>query len=37
MSQAILEIRRISGKNSPPPGEGVRQEFEVCKLIDTTT
>ncbi|HEY4838052.1 MAG TPA: formate dehydrogenase subunit beta [Candidatus Acidoferrales bacterium] len=37
MSQAILEIRRISGKSGPPPGEGVRREFEVCKLIDTTT
>ncbi|HSY30917.1 MAG TPA: formate dehydrogenase subunit beta, partial [Verrucomicrobiae bacterium] len=37
MSQAILEIRRISGHAGSVPGAGVRREFDVCKLIDTTT
>ena len=37
MSQAILEIRQISGHAGSVPGAGIRREFEVCKLIDTTT
>src|SRR3989449_5626512 len=37
MSQATLEIRRISGHAGSVPGAGVKREFEVCKLIDTTT
>src|ERR1700747_717852 len=37
MSQAALEIRRISAHAGPAPGAGVRREFDVCKLIDTTT
>src|SRR6202051_1576345 len=38
MSQASLEIRRVSGRSGgPAPGAGVKREFEVCKLIDTTT
>ncbi len=37
MSQASLEIRRISGHAGPVPGAGLKRESEVCKLIDTTT
>ncbi len=37
MSQATLEIRRISGHAGAAPGAGVERGFEVCKLIDTTT
>src|SRR5215472_15132046 len=37
MSQATLEIRRISAHPGPIPGAGVKREFEVAKLIDTTT
>jgi len=37
MSQANLEIRRISGHAGPVPGAGVKREFEVAKLVDTTT
>jgi formate dehydrogenase iron-sulfur subunit len=37
MSQATLEIRRISAHAGPIPGAGVKREFEVAKLIDTTT
>jgi formate dehydrogenase iron-sulfur subunit len=37
MSQATLEIRRISGHPGPIPGAGVERAEQVCKLIDTTT
>ena len=37
MSQATLAIRRISGHAGPAPGEGVERDYQVCKLIDTTT
>src|SRR5947209_1877410 len=37
MSQANLEIRRISAHAGPVPGVGVKREPEVAKLIDTTT
>jgi formate dehydrogenase beta subunit len=37
MSSAGLEIRAISGHAGPVPGAGLKREFEVCKLIDTTT
>ncbi len=37
MSQETFEIRAISGHAGSVPGAGVRREFEVCKLIDTTT
>jgi formate dehydrogenase beta subunit len=37
MSQATLEIVRISGHAGPAPGEGVKRTEQVCKLIDTTT
>ena len=37
MSQATLEIRRISGHAGPVPGAGVERAQQVCKLVDTTT
>src|SRR3989442_13155332 len=37
MSKAPLDIGAISGHAGSVPGAGVRGEFEVCKLIDTTT
>jgi Fe-S-cluster-containing dehydrogenase component len=37
MSQATLEIRRISGHPGPVPGANVERASQVCKLIDTTT
>src|ERR1017187_4325072 len=37
MSSAGMEIRAISGHAGPVPGAGLKREFEVCKLIDTTT
>jgi formate dehydrogenase beta subunit len=37
MSQANLEIIRISGHAGPVPGAGLKRELEVAKLVDTTT
>jgi formate dehydrogenase iron-sulfur subunit len=37
MSQANLEIRRISAHAGPVPGVGLKRDLEVAKLIDTTT
>ena len=37
MSQASTEIVRISGHAGTVPGAGLNREFEVCKLMDTTT
>lgn len=37
MSQATLNIRRISGHAGTAPGAGVEREEQVCKLVDTTT
>jgi formate dehydrogenase beta subunit len=37
MSQANLEIVRISGHAGPVPGAGLKREMGVAKLIDTTT
>ncbi|HEX5718738.1 MAG TPA: formate dehydrogenase subunit beta [Thermoanaerobaculia bacterium] len=37
MSQANLEIVRISGHAGPVPGEGLKRGLGVAKLIDTTT
>ena len=37
MSQANLEVRRISGHAGAVPGVGLKRELEVAKLIDTTT
>src|SRR6478752_4462485 len=37
MSQANLEVRRISGHAGTIPGAGLKRDLEVAKLIDTTT
>jgi formate dehydrogenase beta subunit len=37
MSQPNLEIVRISGHAGPIPGAGLKREYEVAKLVDTTT
>ena len=37
MSQASTELVRISGHSGPVPGAGINREFQVCKLVDTTT
>jgi formate dehydrogenase beta subunit len=37
MSQATLRIKKISGHAGPVPGAGTQREFQVCKLVDTTT
>ena len=37
MSQAGTEIVRISGHAGSVAGAGVNREFQVCKLVDTTT
>jgi formate dehydrogenase iron-sulfur subunit len=37
MSQATLDIQRISGHPGPAPGAGASRDYDVCKLIDTTT
>src|SRR6195256_2139898 len=37
MSQETLRIQKISAHAGSIPGEGTQREFQVCKLIDTTT
>ena len=37
MSQASTELIRISGHAGPVPGAGLNREYQVCKLVDTTT
>ncbi len=37
MSQAATELIRISGHTGTVPGAGLNREFQVCKLVDTTT
>ena len=37
MSQATLAIRQISGHAGVAPGDNVERDYQVCKLIDTTT
>ena len=37
MSQSSTEIVRISGHSGSVPGAGLNREFQVCKLVDTTT
>jgi formate dehydrogenase iron-sulfur subunit len=37
MSQATMEIKRISGHAGSVPGAGTSRDYDVCKLIDTTT
>src|SRR5450755_2371579 len=37
MSQAATELIRISGHAGVVPGASLNREFQVCKLVDTTT
>src|ERR1700686_2398736 len=37
MSQAATELIRISGHAGVVPGKSLNREFQVCKLVDTTT
>ena len=37
MSQATLRIMKISGHAGTVPGADTQREFQVCKLVDTTT
>jgi formate dehydrogenase iron-sulfur subunit len=37
MSQASLEIKRISAHPGAAPGKDATHDYDVCKLIDTTT
>lgn len=37
MSNGQLEIKAISGHRGGTPGRGVSRDYDVCKLVDTTT
>ena len=37
MSNGLLEIKAISGHHGGTPGKGVSRDYDVCKLVDTTT
>jgi formate dehydrogenase beta subunit len=37
MSNGTLEVRAISGHRGGTPGTGVSRDYDVCKLVDTTT
>ena len=37
MSNGALEVKAISGHRGGTPGRGVSRDYDVCKLIDTTT
>ena len=37
MSNGTLEIKAISGHSGKAPGHGVSRDYDVCKLVDTTT
>jgi formate dehydrogenase beta subunit len=37
MSNGPLEVKAISGHRGGNPGHGVSQDYDVCKLVDTTT
>src|SRR5207302_8468425 len=37
MSNGLMEIKQISGHRGGTPGSGVSRDYDVCKLIDTTT
>ena len=32
-----LQVKQISGHSGPAPGYDVQRDYEVCKLVDTTT
>jgi formate dehydrogenase iron-sulfur subunit len=37
MSNSTLEVKAISGHRGGTPGRGVARDYDVCKLVDTTT
>jgi formate dehydrogenase beta subunit len=37
MSNGAMEIKAISGHNGKATGSGVSRDYDVCKLVDTTT
>jgi formate dehydrogenase iron-sulfur subunit len=37
MSNSTLEVKAISGHRGGTPGRGVTRDYDVCKLVDTTT
>jgi formate dehydrogenase iron-sulfur subunit len=37
MSNGLMEIKAISGHRGGTPGSGVSRDYDVCKLVDTTT
>ena len=37
MSNGLMEIKAISGHRGGTPGHGVSRDYDVCKLVDTTT
>ena len=37
MSTGALEVKAISGHRGGTPGRGVSRDYDVCKLVDTTT
>jgi len=37
MSNGLMEIKAISGHRGGTPGQGVSRDYDVCKLVDTTT
>jgi len=37
MSQATLQIQKVSGHAGPVPGQDTQRGYTVCKLVDTTT
>jgi formate dehydrogenase iron-sulfur subunit len=37
MSNGLMEIKAISGHRGGTPGRGVSRDYDVCKLVDTTT
>ena len=37
MSNGLMQIKAISGHRGGTPGRGVSRDYDVCKLVDTTT
>jgi len=37
MSQATLQIQKVSGHAGPVPGQDTQRGYTVCNLVDTTT
>jgi len=37
MSNGLMEIKAIAGHRGGTPGQGVSRDYDVCKLVDTTT